>query len=118
MGRTFVRLDSQLSIDCQRDRFVCQADFGEEAASAVGWAERRRLVLDEGLARVGPIKRVGQRQVVVAQKGPQLFFQIGDRGEVAAADDLAHDGAEHDFNLIQPRAVLGQEHEADAMGGV
>lgn len=84
----------------------------------MGWAEGRGLELDERLAGVGPIKRMSQCQIEIVQKGTQLGFQVGDGGEVAAADDFTLHDAEHDFDLVQPRTVFGQEHEADAMGGV
>ena len=74
--------------------------------------------MDERLAGVGPIEGMGQDQVEIVQKGPQLGFQVGDGGEVAAADHFTHHDAEDDFDLIQPGTVLGQEHEADAMGVV
>lgn len=84
----------------------------------MGRAEGWGLELDERLAGVGPVKGMGEGQIEIVQKGTQLGFQIGDGGEVAAADHFTLHDAEHDFDLVQPGAVLGQKHEADAMGGV
>ena len=84
----------------------------------MGWAEGWGLELDERLAGVGPIKGVSQCQIEIVQTGTQLGFQVGDGGKVAAADHFTLHDPEHDFDLIQPGTVLGQEHEADAMGGV
>ena len=41
-----------------------------------------------------------------------------DRREAGSPDTFAIDDAEDDLNLIEPRTVFGQVHEADAMGGV
>jgi hypothetical protein len=58
---------------------------------------------------------MSEHQIEVSQERFQLGFQVCHRGEVAAADDLPHDDAEYDFDLIQPGTVLGEIHEADAM---
>ena len=81
----------------------------------MGWAERGWPGLVQGLARVRPVERMSEHQVEVGQERFQFFFQVHHGGKVAAADDLPHDNAEHDFDLIQPRTVLGEIHEADAM---
>ena len=72
----------------------------------------------QGFAGVGPTKGMGHRDIIVGQESSQLVFEIVDAGEVAAEHDFAIDDAEHDFNLIQPRTMLRQEHETNAMGEV
>ena len=39
-------------------------------------------------------------------------------GEVAAAKEFSHQDGEPDFDLIEPRCVLGREVEDDAMVGL
>ena len=81
----------------------------------MGWAEGRGAVVGEGFAGVGPVEGMGHREVEVVQKRSQLRFEVGHGCEVAAADDLPHHNAEDGLDLIQPRTVLRQEYEADAM---
>jgi hypothetical protein len=54
----------------------------------------------------------------IGDESHQLLLQIGHGSKVPPADDLAHDHAEDDLNLVQPRHMLRQEHEADAMAAL
>src|SRR4051812_33135608 len=59
--------------------------------------------------------RVTPNLVEVRDETRQLVLQVGRRGEAATSNDFAHDHAKHALNLVQPRRVLGQVHEANAM---
>ena len=69
----------------------------------------------EGLAGVGPVEGVGHGRVVVGNELSELGLEVGHRGEVAAAQALSVGDAEKDLDLVKPRAVFGQVHEADAV---
>ena len=71
--------------------------------------------LAQGFARVSPVERMGHGEVVVIQELPKLLLQVSDRRKAPSSNGLPHDDAEHGLDLVQPGAVLGQEHEADAM---
>lgn len=74
--------------------------------SAVGRAEWRWPGLVQGLAGVRPVEGMSEYQVEVGQERFQFRFQVFHRSEVAATDDLPHDDAEHDFDLIQPGTMF------------
>ena len=65
--------------------------------------------------RESPAERLGENVIEVLDELNEFPLQIRHRGEAAATDHLPHDHAEDDLNLIEPRCVLGQEHEANAM---
>lgn len=69
-------------------------------------------------ASIGPIEGMGHRLVIVIQKLAKLVLEDFHRGEVSPSDDFPHDDPEHRFNLIQPRTVFGQVHEANAMRAI
>ena len=71
--------------------------------------------LAQWFAGVGPVERMGHREIVIIQELPKLLFQVSDGWKTASSDDLPHDDAKQGLDLVQPRAVFGQEHEADAM---
>src|SRR5205085_5946542 len=78
----------------------------------LGGGEKSRL---KGTSGVSPIERPGEDLVEILQEGLQLALEVLDGGEVAPADHLAHDDTEDDLDLVEPRGVLGQVHEADSM---
>ena len=47
---------------------------------------------------------------------PLLEMLLG--REVAAAEEFAHQDREPNFDLIEPRGVLGRELESDAVTGI
>src|SRR5438876_12331158 len=69
----------------------------------------------ERASGVSPLEGLGKHLVGVVDKGQEFSAEILDGGEVAATDDLAHDDAEDDLDLIEPGRVLGGIHEANAM---
>ena len=69
----------------------------------------------EGFAGEGPAERFREHTVEVVNEGQQFLAQVVGRGEVAAADHLARDHAEDDFDLVEPGAVFRRLHEADAV---
>lgn len=60
------------------------------------------LVRGQWFSGVGPSVGMGQELVVVSDKVDDLVLQVGHGGEVAAANQLADQRAEPDFDLIQP----------------
>src|SRR3954452_12216919 len=70
------------------------------------------------LAGVGPVERMGHRRVVIDDELSELRFEVGHRGEAAAAQAFPVDDAEDDLDLVEPRAVLGQVDEADPVADV
>ena len=62
----------------------------------------RAACLLEGLAGVGPVERVGHRSVVVNNELSELRFEVGHRGEVAAAQAFSLDDPEKDLDLVEP----------------
>src|SRR3954447_3612397 len=72
----------------------------------------------EGLAGVGPIEGMSHRRVVVDDELSELGLELGHRGEVAAAQALSLEDAEEDLDLVEPRTVFRQVHEADAVTDV
>src|SRR6266568_245514 len=69
----------------------------------------------EGASRVRPLEGLGEYLVEVIDKRQQLRAEVVHRRETPATDDLAHDHPKHDLDLVEPRAVFGRVHEADAM---
>ncbi len=74
--------------------------------------------LAERLARIGPVKGMGHRGVVIVEELAELLLQIGHGGEVAPPHDLPHDYPKRRLHLVQPRTVLRQVDEPDAMGRI
>ena len=88
------------------------------AAAAVWGAVGGGGFVGDRLAGVGPVEGAGHRGVEVLQELAQLGFEVGYGCEVSAAHHFSHHDAEEDLDLVQSRAVFGQEHEADAMARV
>ncbi len=84
----------------------------------MGWDEGRPAWFLHRLSGVGPMERMGHRHIVIGDEFSDLTLQILHRGEVAAAQNLSLKNAQEDFYLVEPRTVLGEVHEADAMTGV
>src|SRR3954447_22889474 len=72
----------------------------------------------EGLAGVGPIEGMSHGRVVVDDELSELGLEVGHRGEGAAAQALSSEDAQEDLDLVEPRTVLRQVHEADAVADV
>src|SRR3954452_3273317 len=72
----------------------------------------------EGASRVRPLEWLGEHLVEVLDERQQFRAEIVHRRETAPTDDLAHNNPEHDLDLIEPRAVFGRVHEADAVAPV
>jgi len=65
-----------------------------------------------------PAEWLGEDLVEVFDETHQLLPQVGYRAEAASPNDLPGDRAEDDFNLVQPRRVLGQVQETDTMAPI
>ena len=77
----------------------------QESRSLPGLASVARLTVWSGLqgaSGVGPLERLGEYLIEVGDKRQQFVAEVGHGGEIAAADDLAHDHAEDDLDLIEP----------------
>src|SRR5215472_6818772 len=72
----------------------------------------------EWLSLVGPLEWLGHGAIEVVDEGEHLVLQIFDRAEVAAPQELAHQDAQPDLDLVQPRRVLGCVVEHDGVAGV
>jgi hypothetical protein len=66
---------------------------------------------NQRLPVVGPAIGVSAVGVVVVQVRGQACDEFLGRGEVAALQEAASQGAEPQFDLVEPRAVLGREVE-------
>jgi len=81
----------------------------------MGRNEHRTAFLLEWFAVVGPIERVSHCGVVISNELPDPRLQIGNRFEASTTQTFALNDAKDDLDLIEPRTVLGQVDEADAM---
>ena len=79
---------------------------------SVGGAALQRLAL------AGPFEGLGHGAVEVIHKGFQSLLEIGQGGEVAAANHLAHQDAKPDFDLVHPGGVFGGVTKPNSMGGI
>lgn len=86
--------------------------------AAVGGDERRAAFFLERLAGVGPVEWMGHGRVVVGDELADFRLQVVDRGKAGSAQRFAVQDAEEDLDLVEPRAVFRQEHEADTVGRV
>ena len=84
----------------------------------MGWAIVGAGCFVQRLAGVCPVKWMAHRCVVILQELAELLLQVGYGCEVAPSHDFPHDDSKHRFNLVQPRAVLGQVDQPDAMGWI
>src|SRR3954471_5160527 len=69
----------------------------------------------EHLTREGPLERLGQHFVEVADEVQDLGPQVVRGGEAASANDAPDQNAEPNLDLVQPRRMLRGVHKADAM---
>src|ERR1700682_646418 len=86
--------------------------------AAVGRDEVRPAVFLQRFAGIGPVEWVGHRGVVVDDELSKLRLEFEHRGEIAAAEALALEDTEKDFDLVEPRTVFRQVNETDAVAGV
>ena len=96
---------------CERVRFGAAGVVGIGILSAGGAAL-------QWLALVGPFEGLGHGAVEVVYKSFQSLLQIGQRGKVAAADDLAGQDAEPNFDLVHPGGMFGSVTKVNPMGGI
>ena len=61
----------------------------------------------QGLSLVGPFERFSHRAVIIVDERQDLGLQVLDGKKRAPFEQLAHQNAEPDFDLIHPRTVLG-----------
>ena len=69
----------------------------------------------EWASGISPLEWLGEHLVEVIDKRQQFRAEILHRRETATTDDLSHNHPKHDFDLIEPRTVLGRVHEPDAI---
>ena len=77
-----------------------------------------RCCTNQGLAGVGPAIGMGAMGVVVHQVSGQACDEFLSRCEVAAFEESTRQGAEPQFDLIEPGAVLGREVEHMLVFGI
>jgi hypothetical protein len=61
------------------------------------------------LALHRPAERLGHRGIEVGDEALDPLLQMLLRGEIAAAEKLADQDRKPDFDLVDPRGVLGRE---------
>ncbi len=66
----------------------------------------------------GPAEWLGEDLVEILDETHQLLPQVGYRAKATSPNDLPGNRAEDDFNLVQPRRVLGQVPETDTMAPI
>jgi hypothetical protein len=67
---------------------------------------------------VGPLEGLGEDAVEVANELEDPLAQIVEGYEARPLEQPAHEDAEPQLHLVEPRAVLGRVDEADAMGNI
>ena len=87
-----------------------------EALLAAGLAEGRGA--NQRLPGVGPTVRMSAMSVVVVQVRGQAGDEFLGRGEVTPFEEATSQGAEPQFDLAEPRAVLGREVEDMLVFGI
>ena len=65
------------------------------------------------LASIRPLKRLGKSSVEIVNELFQSIFQFRQRGKVSSLDSAAVDDSENDFDLVEPRRVLGKVNQAN-----
>src|SRR5689334_8956542 len=68
-------------------------------------------------ANIGPAERLGGA-IEVVNKRQETLPQRLHRWKVAALDHAPHENAEPDFDLIEPRRMLGHIHKLNSMGRI
>lgn len=87
-----------------------------ETLLAPGLAEGRRS--DQWLSGVGPAIGMGSMGIVVVQISGHSFNEIVGGCEVASFEEATGQRAEPEFDLVEPRAVLGSEVEDVLVFGI
>src|SRR3954465_12404305 len=67
---------------------------------------------------VEPADGLGHRPVEVVDERQDPRLEILDRAEAGAAEQLSHQDAEPDLDLVEPRGVLGGVDEPDPVARV
>src|SRR5512135_1565327 len=75
----------------------------------------RRSLRDQRPTGVRPAERLGEHPIEVGDEVQELAAQVRHRRERPPTDHLPHDHPEDDLDLVQPRAVLRQIYEPDAV---
>src|SRR5437762_10130727 len=65
------------------------------------------------LALISPLERLGHGPIEVRDKRKHLVAQVVDGAKVTAAQQLAHQDAPPDLDLVHPRGVFGRVVEHD-----
>src|ERR687890_2471303 len=72
----------------------------------------------ERFAPHGPLEGLGQGFIEIADEAVDLVLEVLGRGEGTAAQDLAGENGEPEFDLVEPGGMLRGEMEADAVIGI
>src|SRR2546423_15542779 len=72
----------------------------------------------ESLSLIRPLERLGHRVVILVDERQDFGLEVLDGKKRAPFEQLAHQNAEPDFNLIHPRTVLGGVMEHDLVGRI
>jgi hypothetical protein len=66
----------------------------------------------------GPLEWLGQDFIEVGDEAVDFVFEVLGRGEGSAAQNLAGEDGEPEFDLVEPRGMLWRKMEADAVIGI
>src|SRR2546421_11942477 len=72
----------------------------------------------QSLSLILPFERLGHGVVIIVDERQDPGLQVLDRKKRAPFEQLAHQNAEPDFDLIDPRTVLGGVMEHDLVGRI
>ena len=72
----------------------------------------------ESLSLMRPLERLGHRVVIIVDERQDFGLEVLDGKKRAPFEQLAHQNAEPDFDLIHPRTVLGGVMEHDLVGRI
>jgi hypothetical protein len=72
----------------------------------------------KGLSGHCPFEGFGQGLVEVGDEGFDASFQVVCGSEAGSAQEFADENGKPDFDLVEPRGVLGREVKANTVVGV
>jgi hypothetical protein len=72
----------------------------------------------QGLSGGGPFEGFGKGSVEVGDEGFDASLQVLFRGEAGSAQEFADENGKPDFDLVEPRGVLGREVKANTVARV
>ena len=67
---------------------------------------------------IDPLKRLSHGVIIVVNKGQNLSHELIKGGKGASSKELTDQNTEPDFDLVEPRAMLGGVMKDDAMRGI